>query len=139
MNLVTNLIRIQLSAWGITGVATITATATLIVIYMKGYFRSWLGNLTTVTLIIVNTGIMSFLFLNSLDNLTNLGLWMIDETASEGFSLLGSILTDISILNVLASLAPQVFLLDLESKIREHQFTEAVFESLDSEANQITP
>jgi len=135
VNLVTNLIRIQSSAWGITGVATIAATATLIVIYVKGYFRSWLGNLATVTLIIVNTGITSFLFLNSLDNLTSLGLWMIDETASEGFSLLGSILTDISILNVLASMAPQVFLLDLESKIREYQFTEAAIGSLDSEAD----
>ena len=139
VNLAINLIRIRSSAWGITGMAMTFATTTLIAIYMKGYFRRWKGKLVTVILIIFTTVTTFWLILENLDNLnpwmiisTSEGYpWMIDESTS--LSLLGGILTYMGILNVLISLAPQVFLLDLENKIREYRFIDATFESLDSE------
>jgi len=138
VNLATNLIRIRPSAWGVTGMAMAFATIALVAVYSMGLFRGWKGNRVTVILIIFTTATTFWLILTNLDN-PNPWItvpasegypWMIDESTTEKppwmvnestwYTLLGGILTYVGVLNVLTSLAPQVFLLDLERKIREY-------------------
>ena len=146
INLAANLIRIMPSAWGITGVVLTILTIALIIVYSMGLFRGRKGNLITVVLIIFTTSMTFWFILSNLNKLnpmitipmsegypwmiarsSEMSPWMADEY--RWLTLLGGILTYGGIFSVLTSLAPQVFLLDFERKIREYWIMETLFES----------
>jgi len=128
VSLITNLVRVPQSSWGVSGTIMIVATATLVILYMMGYFRSWLGNVVTVGIIILNFIATFWLILH---NLENVNLWMLGDYPGEGLSLLGGIITDIGLLNPITSFAPQIFMLDLDTKIRDYEFYSKIMESSD--------
>ena len=130
VSLITNLVRIPQSSWGVSGAIMIVATATLMVANIMGYFRSWRGNVVTIGIITLNIVATFWLILN---NLENVNLWMIGDYPDEGLSLLGGIITDIGLLNPFTSLAPQIFMLDLDTRIREHEFYSNIMESKETE------
>lgn len=132
VSLTANLVRVPRPSWGVSGAIMIVATAMLVTIYMMGYFRSWLGNMVTICLLILNIVATFWLFLNNLDNVN---LWVLGDYPGEGVSLLGGIITDIGFLNPFASMAPQIFMLDLETRIREHEFFSKLMESEDTARN----
>jgi hypothetical protein len=130
VSLITNLVRVPQSSWGVSGAIMIFATATLMVAYIMGYFRSWRGNVATIGIIILNLVATFWLILN---NLENVNLWMIGDYPDEGLSLLGGIITDIGLLNPFTSLAPQTFMLDLDTRIREYKFYSNMMEPNETE------
>ena len=126
VNLIANLVRVPRSSWGVSGAIMIAATAILVTIYVTGYFRRWLGNVATICLLTLNIVATYWLILN---NLENVNLWMLGDYPEEGVSLLGGIVTDVCLLNPFASMAPQIFMLDLETRIREHEFFSGLMEA----------
>lgn len=119
---------IKSTAWGQTGLAMALLTGTLVVIYLLGYNEGRRGKWLTILLMTLNTCTAYWLILNNLDRLNP---WLLDPSTPTNKTLLGMLLTDVSIMGTLASLTPQIFLHDYVRKKQEKEAMDAFMTLLD--------
>lgn len=119
---------IMSSAWGLTGLAVVLLTGALVVVYLGGYYEGRRGRWSTILLMTLNTCAAYWLILNNLDRLNP---WLLDPSTPTNKTLLGMLLTDVSVMGTLASLTPQIFLHDYVGKKREKEAMDALMTLLD--------
>lgn len=119
---------IMSSAWGQTGLVVVLLTGALVVLYLGGYYEGRRGMWSTILLMILNTCAAYWFILNNLDRLNP---WLLDPSTPTNKTLLGMLLTDVSVMGTLASLTPQIFLHDYMGKKREKEAMDAFMTLLD--------
>jgi len=128
-----NLVRIEVSSWGVVGLFYVAASI-LLISSNAGDYSSHPRRLRSVGMLILFNFLLSFIFI--LLTLDAMNPVLLAGLGVEGANVYGVLLTELSIVGALFSAGSQLYWLDMLEKKIEVEAWEAYFHALDERENE---